>query len=100
LLKSNGLSWRCLSAGNGHWPGATSYAGLAPNLVRHTLSLGLVYGIFSLFVNATPLGLGVGEGIEEHLAALGVVLAKGVFLLLASGTFLYLATVTTCATAP
>jgi hypothetical protein len=60
-----------------NWAGATSHAGLAPNLVRSTLSPGLVYGLFSLFVNATPLGLGVGERIEEHLAGLGVVLAKG-----------------------
>ena len=93
MLRLNSLPWRRLFAGTGHWPGATSHAGLAPNLVRPTLSPGLVYGILSLFVNATSLGLGVGEGIEEHQAGLGVVLAKGVFLLLASGTFLYLATV-------
>ena len=93
MLRSNGLPWRRSPASTGHWPGATSHAGLAPNLVRPTLSPELVYGILALFVNATPLGIGVGEEIEEHLVSLDVVLARVVFLLLASGTFLYLATV-------
>jgi hypothetical protein len=73
------LPWRRSPAGTGHWPGATSHAGLAPNLVRPTLSPELVYGILALFVNATLLGIGVGEEIEEHLVSLDVVLVKVVF---------------------
>lgn len=72
--------------------GTAAFA-LALNLVRSTLSPGLVYGVFALFVIATPLGIGVGEEIEEHLLGPGVILAKAVILSLASGTFLYLATV-------
>jgi len=72
--------------------GTAAFA-LVLNLVRSTLSPGMVYGVFSLFVIATPLGIGVGEEIEEHLLGPGVVITKAVILSLASGTFLYLATV-------